>query len=67
MPAFEKASGRPVPYEIVTGRAGDIASSYADPTLAERELGWRATRSVEDMCADTWRWQQANPQGYPED
>ncbi|WP_134772152.1 UDP-glucose 4-epimerase GalE [Ornithinimicrobium flavum] len=63
--AFERASGRPVPYEVVDRRPGDVAASYADPTLAERELGWRATRSVEDMCADTWRWQQANPDGYP--
>ena len=46
-------------------RPGDIAVSYADPSLAERELGWRTTRSVQDMCADTWRWQQANPEGYP--
>ncbi len=63
--AFEEASGRPVPYEVVDRRPGDIAVSYADPSLAERELGWRTTRSVQDMCADTWRWQQANPQGYP--
>jgi UDP-glucose 4-epimerase len=64
--AFEEASGRPVPYEVVERRPGDIAVSYADPSLAERELGWRTTRSVQDMCADTWRWQQANPQGYPD-
>ncbi|MGD8200492.1 UDP-glucose 4-epimerase GalE [Ornithinimicrobium sp. W1679] len=63
--AFEQASGRSVPYEVVDRRPGDVASSYADPSLAERELGWRATRTVADMCADTWRWQQANPQGYP--
>ena len=65
--AFEEASGRPVPYEVVARRPGDVASSYADPSLAERELGWRATRTVTDMCADTWRWQQANPEGYPQD
>ncbi|GAA1173332.1 UDP-glucose 4-epimerase GalE [Ornithinimicrobium humiphilum] len=64
--AFEEASGRPVPYEIVARRPGDVAVSYADPSLAERELGWRTTRTVRDMCADTWRWQQANPQGYPD-
>ena len=64
--AFEQASGRPVPYEVVARRPGDVASSYADPSLAERELGWRATRTVTDMCADTWRWQQANPEGYPQ-
>ena len=46
-------------------RPGDIAVSYADPSLAERELGWRTTRTVADMCADTWRWQRANPDGYP--
>ncbi|QFG67481.1 UDP-glucose 4-epimerase GalE [Ornithinimicrobium pratense] len=63
--AFEQASGRPIPYEIVGRRPGDIASSYADPSRAEAELGWRATRTVEDMCADTWRWQQSNPEGYP--
>ncbi|MFK5584881.1 UDP-glucose 4-epimerase GalE [Serinicoccus sp. LYQ131] len=64
--AFERASGRPIPYDIVGRRPGDIASSYADPGLARTELGWSATRSVDDMCADTWRWQQANPQGYPD-
>ncbi|MCE0486781.1 UDP-glucose 4-epimerase GalE [Ornithinimicrobium sediminis] len=63
--AFEQASGRTIPYRVVGRRAGDIASSYADPSLAEAELGWRATRTVHDMCADTWRWQQANPEGYP--
>jgi UDP-glucose 4-epimerase len=64
--AFERASGRPVPYEVVGRRAGDIAASYADPTRAEQELGWRATRTVDDMCADTWRWQSANPGGFPD-
>ena len=64
--AFEAASGREIPYEVVARRPGDIASSYADPTAAEQELGWRATRSVEEMCADSWRWQQANPEGYPD-
>lgn len=63
--AFEQASGRPVPYEIVGRRPGDIAASWADPTLAAQELGWRTTRTLADMCADTWRWQQANPDGYP--
>ena len=63
--AFERASGREIPYEIVARRPGDIAASYADPSLAERELGWRTTRTVDDMCVDTWRWQQANPHGYP--
>ena len=63
--AFEEASGRPIPYAVVARRPGDIAESYADPSLAAQELGWRTTRSVADMCADTWRWQQANPDGYP--
>lgn len=62
--AFERASGRPVPYEIVARRAGDIASCYADPTQAERLLGWRATLGVDAMCADGWRWQSGNPNGY---
>ncbi len=62
--AFSAASGREVPYRIAPRRAGDIASCYADPALAEQLLGWRATRGVEQMCADTWRWQSMNPQGY---
>lgn len=63
--AFGRASGREIPYEVVARRPGDIAASYADPARAEAELGWRATRSVDDMCADSWRWQEANPEGYP--
>lgn len=55
--AFEKASGKPVPYQLVGRRPGDVASCYADVSLAERELGWKATRSIEHMCADTWKWQ----------
>lgn len=64
--AFEKASGRPVPYEIAPRRAGDVATCYADPSLARELLGWEAKRGVEQMCADAWRWQSMNPQGYPE-
>jgi UDP-glucose 4-epimerase len=64
--AFERASGRDIPFEVVQRRPGDVAVSYADPTLAHEELGWRTTRTVDDMCADTWRWQQANPDGYPD-
>lgn len=64
--AFSRAVGRDLPYEIVGRRAGDIAESYADPHLANIELGWRAERTVDDMCADTWRWQEANPLGYPD-
>jgi UDP-glucose 4-epimerase len=62
--AFEAASGRPVPYELVPRRPGDVAQCYADPSLAQQTLRWRARRSLAEMCADTWRWQCANPQGY---
>ncbi|MES2260819.1 MAG: UDP-glucose 4-epimerase GalE [Pseudomonadota bacterium] len=55
--AFEQASGRAIPYRVVPRRAGDIATCYADPGLAERELGWTAARSIAQMCADTWHWQ----------
>ena len=62
--AFERASGRPVPYAIVDRRPGDIAECYADPAVAERLLGWRAKLGIDAMCADAWRWQSANPNGY---
>ncbi|PTT50763.1 UDP-glucose 4-epimerase GalE [Aeromonas sp. HMWF014] len=62
--AFEAASGRPLPYRIEPRRPGDIAECWADPAKAERELGWRASRDLATMCADSWRWQSANPQGY---
>jgi UDP-glucose 4-epimerase len=62
--AFEKASGRAVPYQIVGRRPGDIATCYADPALAERLLGWKAQFCVERMCEDAWRWQMNNPEGY---
>ena len=62
--AFERASGRPVPYDIVARRPGDIAACYADVALAERLLGWKAQRDLDAMCADTWRWQTANPNGF---
>ena len=64
--AFERAVGRELPYEVVGRRAGDIAASYADPGRANAELGWRATRTIDDMCADSWRWQSQNPKGYPD-
>ncbi len=64
--AFELASGRPVPYRIAPRRAGDIAVCYADPALAEQMLGWHAEKDLATMCADAWRWQQHNPQGYPD-
>jgi UDP-glucose 4-epimerase len=62
--AFAEASGRAVPYRITARRAGDIAQCYADPTLALHELGWQARFGIEAMCADSWRWQVANPNGY---
>jgi UDP-glucose 4-epimerase len=62
--AFEKASGKPIPYKIVSRRPGDVAVCYADPSKAAAELGWKATRDVNDMCADAWRWQSQNPNGY---
>ncbi|WP_427384417.1 UDP-glucose 4-epimerase GalE [Janibacter sp. G56] len=64
--AFERAAGKEIPYEVVGRRAGDLPAYWADPTKAHEELGWRATRTVDDMCADTWRWQQGNPNGYPD-
>ncbi|HEY8048379.1 MAG TPA: UDP-glucose 4-epimerase GalE [Ramlibacter sp.] len=62
--AFEKASGRKVPYRIAPRRAGDVAQCYADPALAHEVIGWRAQRGLDQMCADAWRWQSANPDGY---
>ena len=62
--AFEAACGRAIPFRIVDRRSGDIAQCYADPSLARQELGWQATRDLGEMCADSWRWQSANPQGY---
>ena len=62
--AFEQASGRPVPYRIAPRRPGDVAQCYADPALAQSLLGWRAQHSLADMCADAWRWQSGNPDGY---
>lgn len=62
--AFEQASGRTIPYEIVERRPGDIAECWAQPSLAEQLLGWKASRSLEQMCEDAWRWQEGNPRGY---
>ena len=62
--AFELASGRSVPYKIAARRPGDIASCYADPQRAFNLLNWRAERGLSAMCADTWRWQSGNPNGY---
>lgn len=61
---IEKVSGRKIPYEISPRRAGDIASCYADPSLAKAELQWSAIHSIEQACQDAWNWQQKNPQGY---
>lgn len=63
--AFEKASEKPVPYKIAERRPGDIAECWADPTKAQRDLNWKASRTLEDMTQDSWRWQSNNPQGYP--
>ena len=62
--AFSKACGRNLPYDIKPRRAGDIAACYADCSKAERELGWRAELSIEQACADSWRWQSQNPNGF---
>jgi UDP-glucose 4-epimerase len=62
--AFEKASGKPVPYKLVARRPGDIAECYADPAYALEQLGWKADRGLDDMCRDAWNWQSQNPNGY---
>jgi UDP-glucose 4-epimerase len=62
--AVEQASGRKIPYEVAPRRPGDIASCWADPARAEKGLLWRATRGLAEMCADSWRWQSGNPNGY---
>lgn len=64
--AFEKASGREIPYEIAPRRSGDVASCYADCTKAKNELGFVAERNLDDMCRDLWKWQSMNPNGYEE-
>ncbi|MEB9114798.1 GDP-mannose 4,6-dehydratase, partial [Bacillus cereus] len=62
--AFEKVSGKKVPYKITERRPGDVAVCFADASKAKRELGWEATRGLEEMCADSWRWQSENKTGY---
>ena len=62
--AFEAASGRPIPYDVVPPRPGDVAEVVANPAKANTELDWRTTRSLADACRDTWAWQSANPSGY---
>lgn len=65
--AFSQASGRPVPHIIQPRRAGDVAACFSDPTKAKAELSWSASHTLEDMCADSWRWQSQNPMGYRND
>jgi UDP-glucose 4-epimerase len=65
--AFMRVNGRPVPYEVVGRRPGDVAVSFADATLAHSMFGWKAERDLDRMCEDTWRWQSANPDGYADD
>lgn len=62
--AFKAASGVDIPYKIVDRRPGDVAAYYADPSLAQQELNWTATHTIEDACASTWKWQSNNPDGY---
>lgn len=62
--AFEKASGKSIPFKVVDRRAGDVPACYADPSLAEKELGWKAMKGIDEMCTDVWRWQSNNPRGY---
>ncbi|XP_033123665.1 UDP-glucose 4-epimerase-like [Anneissia japonica] len=65
--SLEKVSGRKIPYKIVERRAGDLASVYADSSLAEKELNWKTTRGLDEMCEDLWRWQSNNPNGFKSD
>jgi UDP-glucose 4-epimerase len=62
--AYEKACGKTLPYQVEPRRAGDIPTCYSDPSKAEKELGWTAKRGIEEMCADSWKWQSMNPDGY---
>jgi UDP-glucose 4-epimerase len=62
--AFERVSGKKIPYKIVERRAGDVATCFANPKLANKELGWEAKKTFEDACQDAWRWQSKNPNGY---
>jgi UDP-glucose 4-epimerase len=62
--AFERASGRALAHEFGPRRPGDVPAYWGDPSRAEATLGWRAQRGLDQMCADSWRWQQGNPNGY---
>jgi len=65
--AFAKTVGKEIPYKVIPRREGDIATCYADPSLAGKDLNWKATRDLKDMCEDSWRWQKNNPKGYEDD
>jgi len=65
--AFERAIGREIPYAVESRRPGDLPTTYADPSKANAELGWRADKTMDEICADQWRWQSGNPMGYPEE
>ncbi len=62
--AFERVTGKTIPYELVGRRAGDVTEAWAEPSLARELLGWESKRSLEEMLADAWRWQEKNPDGY---
>ena len=62
--AFSKACGKPIPYIVAERRPGDVAACYADPALANMKLKWKADKGLDAMCADAWRWQVNNPEGY---
>ena len=62
--AFEQITGKKINYRFAPRRAGDVAENYANPALALKELGWQTEKTLNDMIADTWRWQSQNPQGY---
>jgi UDP-glucose 4-epimerase len=64
--AFERANGLKIPYRILPRREGDLPAYWADADKAERVLGWKVERTLEDMCRDTWNWQKNNPNGYDE-
>jgi UDP-glucose 4-epimerase len=62
--AFQEATGKKIPYQLVARRPGDVASSYANCDLAKKEMHWTAKKSIQDCCKDAWRWQTMNPKGY---
>jgi UDP-glucose 4-epimerase len=65
--AFENVSGRAIPYEVCGRRTGDVATCYADARKAAENLGWKALRGLDEMTADSWRWQSQNPEGFPDE